>query len=405
MATDRLLIIDDDARLIAMVSDYLGAAGFCCGTPPYRSRRPGRGRPHGVRTPIILDVMLPDSDGFEICRNIRARAQTPVLMLTARGEETDRIVGLEIGADDYLPKPFNPRDFLARIPPDFAARAHSDRSMPKTATLRFGRQADRSPWVAPGADRRRGEGPHQLPVRPPRRLGRKRRACAEPGTIDGPCERRRARSVRPFDRRSYLAHSIGDRGRSQTPPPHPDRTRQRLCLRANARSGWRAMIVFRRRLFWKVYLTLLASLVAVAALMGGLWWLIGDAPRERWGAFHISLADAMVPARDNPPGAIAGAVKRLSDEIGADISVYAADGALAAASWPARSVLAASEGRRKRSRAAPHHAHRSCRRSRRAGPAATAIAARSAGAAFWTIAPSSWPPGASGSPPFPLRLG
>jgi signal transduction histidine kinase len=91
------------------------------------------------------------------------------------------------------------------------------------------------------------------------------------------------------------------------------------------------MIVFRRRLFWKVYLTLLASLVAVAALMGGLWWLIGDAPRERWGAFHISLADAMVPARDNPPGAIAGAVKRLSDEIGADISVYAADGALAAA--------------------------------------------------------------------------
>ena len=91
------------------------------------------------------------------------------------------------------------------------------------------------------------------------------------------------------------------------------------------------MIVFRRRLFWKVYLTLLASLVAVAALMGGLWWLIGDAPRERAGAFHIRLADAIVPARDNPPGAIADAVKRLSDEIGADISIYDADGALAAA--------------------------------------------------------------------------
>jgi two-component system, OmpR family, phosphate regulon response regulator OmpR len=64
---------------------------------------------------VILDVMLPDIDGFEICRRIRARAATPILMLTARGEDTDRIVGLEIGADDYLPKPFNPRELQARI--------------------------------------------------------------------------------------------------------------------------------------------------------------------------------------------------------------------------------------------------------------------------------------------------
>ena len=64
---------------------------------------------------VILDVMLPDLDGFETCRRIRAVSDVPVLMLTAKGEETDRIVGLELGADDYLPKPFNPRELLARL--------------------------------------------------------------------------------------------------------------------------------------------------------------------------------------------------------------------------------------------------------------------------------------------------
>lgn len=103
------------------------------------------------------------------------------------------------------------------------------------------------------------------------------------------------------------------------------------------------MIVFRRRLFWKVYLTLLASLVAVAVLMGGLWWLFGESSHERWGAFRIRLTDEIVPARDNPPGAIASGVKRLSDEIGADISVYEADGTLAAAHG-GPIALTASEG-------------------------------------------------------------
>src|SRR5471032_224056 len=96
---DRLLIIDDDARLAAMVSDYLTAAGFVV-----ECRFTGRdGLAALERTAydaIILDVMLPDIDGFEVCRTIRARGAVPVLMLTARGEEMDRIVGLEIGADD-----------------------------------------------------------------------------------------------------------------------------------------------------------------------------------------------------------------------------------------------------------------------------------------------------------------
>ena len=86
--------------------------------------------------------MLPDIDGFEICRTIRARAQTPILMLTARGEDTDRIVGLEIGADDYLPKPFNPRELQARIRA-ILRRGRVAAGAPE-AMLRFGRlQIDR----------------------------------------------------------------------------------------------------------------------------------------------------------------------------------------------------------------------------------------------------------------------
>ncbi|HLW93151.1 MAG TPA: response regulator transcription factor [Roseiarcus sp.] len=111
---DRLLIIDDDARLTAMVSDYLGKAGFLVDCR--FTGREGLAALERLKfDAVILDAMLPDIDGFEICRTIRQRAQTPILMLTARGEETDRIVGLEIGADDYLPKPFNPRELQARL--------------------------------------------------------------------------------------------------------------------------------------------------------------------------------------------------------------------------------------------------------------------------------------------------
>ena len=90
------------------------------------------------------------------------------------------------------------------------------------------------------------------------------------------------------------------------------------------------MIGVRRRLFWKVYLTLLASLIAVAFLMGAFWWSIGERPHERWGASRVQLDDWSIPARDDPAGAVAAATKRLGDELGADISVYDAEGALAA---------------------------------------------------------------------------
>jgi len=114
MMADRILMIDDDARLAAMVSEYLTTAGFVVDIR-FTGREGLAALENGVFDAVILDVMLPDIDGFEICRRIRARGQTPILMLTARGEETDRIVGLEIGADDYLPKPFSPRELQARI--------------------------------------------------------------------------------------------------------------------------------------------------------------------------------------------------------------------------------------------------------------------------------------------------
>jgi len=90
------------------------------------------------------------------------------------------------------------------------------------------------------------------------------------------------------------------------------------------------VIGVRRRLFWKVYLTLLTSLVAVAFLIGAFWWAIGERSHELWGVSHVRLDDWAIPARDDPAGAVAAATKRLGDELGADISVYDAEGALAA---------------------------------------------------------------------------
>jgi DNA-binding response OmpR family regulator len=125
-----------------MVSDYLTAAGFVVDRR-FTGREGIAALERAAFDAIILDVMLPDIDGFEVCRRIRARAQTPILMLTARGEELDRIIGLEIGADDYLPKPFSPRELQARI----RAILRRGRAPPSAedTELRFGRlEIDRS---------------------------------------------------------------------------------------------------------------------------------------------------------------------------------------------------------------------------------------------------------------------
>jgi DNA-binding response OmpR family regulator len=129
----RVLLIEDDSRLAAMVSEYLGGAQYRVTT----AASGADGLERLAKEPydaLVLDLSLPDMDGLEVCRQLRARWDLPVLMLTARGEATDRIVGLELGADDYLPKPFEPRELLARL----------------KAILRRGKRAEKDPLLTFG---------------------------------------------------------------------------------------------------------------------------------------------------------------------------------------------------------------------------------------------------------------
>ncbi len=110
----RVLIIDDDERLGALLTEYLSRFNFAVTTAVH----PDAGL-RALKTVqpdiLILDVMLPGMDGFAVCRKVRETSRIPIIMLTARGDVMDRIVGLELGADDYLPKPFEPRELVARI--------------------------------------------------------------------------------------------------------------------------------------------------------------------------------------------------------------------------------------------------------------------------------------------------
>jgi len=128
--SDRILLIEDDGRLAEMVCDYLGQSGF-------RVSRAAAGLQMQASDSfdiVVLDLMLPDMDGIDVCRQLRQRGSIPILMLTARGDAMDRVIGLEMGADDYLPKPFEPRELLARL----RAILRRGRAVPESI-LRFGR--------------------------------------------------------------------------------------------------------------------------------------------------------------------------------------------------------------------------------------------------------------------------
>jgi len=111
---DHVLVVDDDGEIRTLLGEYLRKAGY-----RVTAVVDGKAMWHALEGAhpdvVVLDVMLPGDDGLTLCRDLRARSQVPIIMLTARGEETDRIVGLEMGADDYLAKPFSPRELLARI--------------------------------------------------------------------------------------------------------------------------------------------------------------------------------------------------------------------------------------------------------------------------------------------------
>jgi two-component system, OmpR family, phosphate regulon response regulator OmpR len=138
----RLLVVDDDAALRELLARYLGEQGFAVDTVPDGAAL-DQALAAGTPDLVILDLMLPGEDGLSIARRLRARGDLPIIMLSARGEDLDRIVGLEVGADDYLPKPFNPRELLARI----------------RAVLR--RQATPA-GPAPGASTSLGFGPYRI---------------------------------------------------------------------------------------------------------------------------------------------------------------------------------------------------------------------------------------------------
>lgn len=133
---ERILLVEDDPRLAEMLSEYLGQAGFSVTVAPLGATALERlaGAEYDA---VVLDLMLPDMDGLDVCRQLRTKADTPVLMLTARGEPIDRIVGLELGADDYLPKPFQPRELLARLRAILRRRSRATAAGEKPLT--FGR--------------------------------------------------------------------------------------------------------------------------------------------------------------------------------------------------------------------------------------------------------------------------
>ena len=125
----RVLVIDDDERIRDLLAEYLGARGLDVEVAADGEEGLARLRGGGFDL-AVLDIMMPGKDGFEVCRELRSFSPLPVIMLTARGDDFDRIVGLELGADDYLAKPFNPRELLARI------HAVLRRSATTTATTR-----------------------------------------------------------------------------------------------------------------------------------------------------------------------------------------------------------------------------------------------------------------------------
>lgn len=147
---DRVLLVDDDRRLAEMLAAYLGERGLSVDVRHTVASGLSAAAAGGYSA-LILDVMLPDGDGFEALRTLRATSDLPVVMLTARGDEMDRIVGLELGADDYLPKPFNPRELLARI--KAVLRRHAPKAPTDHSVLRFGRLE-----IDPGAREARLDG-------------------------------------------------------------------------------------------------------------------------------------------------------------------------------------------------------------------------------------------------------
>jgi DNA-binding response OmpR family regulator len=134
--THSILIVEDEASIASFVAMYLKRAGFLVRTAGTGEEAIERDAEHAPSL-IVLDLMLPDVDGIEVCRRVRQRSDVPILMLTARDDDVDKIIGLEVGADDYLTKPFNPGELVARVK-SILRRANPERREVETASLVHG---------------------------------------------------------------------------------------------------------------------------------------------------------------------------------------------------------------------------------------------------------------------------
>ena len=208
----RILLIDDDVRLCRMLEQYLAQGGYevvarhtaADGLAEHRRRAPDA---------IILDLMLPDANGLDVCTRLRADAGTPILMLSARGEAADRIVGLELGADDYLPKPFEPRELLARLRTILRRGA-----TPAHGVLRFGRleiDRDARQVRVDGAERVLTAYQFDILLALAERAGR---VVSRAQLLDA----LRGRALESFDR-SIDVHVSGIRAAIEDDPKHPRR--------------------------------------------------------------------------------------------------------------------------------------------------------------------------------------
>ena len=168
-----ILVVEDEPSIASFVSMYLEKAGFAV-----RKAETGAGaiEQADAEAPslVILDLMLPDLDGIDVCRRIRQRSDVPILMLTARDDDIDKIIGLEVGADDYLTKPFNPGELVARVK-SVLRRANPERRELQTASLQHGDLEDRR-GAARGHRRGRGDPAGSEGVRPPLGAARPPRA-------------------------------------------------------------------------------------------------------------------------------------------------------------------------------------------------------------------------------------
>jgi DNA-binding response OmpR family regulator len=213
----RVLLIEDDLRLAGMLAEYLGEHGV--GLTHASDAASGIDRALGESfDAVLLDVMLPDGDGFDVCRSLRKRSDVPILMLTARGEELDRVLGLELGADDYLPKPFSARELLARL--RAVLRRSATRTPAQLDVLRFGSlEIDRSSRVA----RRDGQvcelTSHQFEL-----LRVLAESAGRPLSRDQIMQALRGESLAAFDR-SIDVHISRIRAAIETDPRRPQRIR------------------------------------------------------------------------------------------------------------------------------------------------------------------------------------